>query len=148
MLGPLRNCLDRLDLRDCFGRAVANSLNVLLDTGVDSKFCLHALWLPTIQASTESHRSSHTNAAPPLKLWSTAFPHACSRWSGLLLDTIDSCTVAVVTNQCLILRVRRRSKKYGCKSAPCTQDAVGRKDEQPQSLYETALCVNDKAHIP
>jgi hypothetical protein len=37
--------LDRPDLRSCFGRAVAKSLNALLDTGVGSDFCFRALYL-------------------------------------------------------------------------------------------------------
>ncbi|KAL4861747.1 hypothetical protein BDV12DRAFT_179827, partial [Aspergillus spectabilis] len=140
----------RPDLRSCFGRAVARSLEELLHTGVDSNFCLRALWSPTVQAPAESPERSHLNATSSLKLWSVAFPHESTRWSGLLLDTIDSCTVAVVTDQCLVLRARRRSEKFGCKNNPInpfTEDDATRK-RKTQSLLETALCVNNKAHIP
>ncbi|KAL4755606.1 uncharacterized protein BDW70DRAFT_165323 [Aspergillus foveolatus] len=142
--------LARPDLRGCFGRAVARSLDVLLHTGVDSNFCLRALWSPTLQAPTNSLEQSLLDAAPSLRLWSVAFPHESTKWSGLLIDTINSCTVAVVTDQCLVLRTRRCSEKFGCKNNPLNpynkDDTVQK--PKPQSLLETALCVNDKAHIP
>jgi hypothetical protein len=137
--------LDRQDLRRCLGRAVGQSLKVLLETGVDSNSCLRALWLPTLPEFTDAYDPLCPSTTTSLKLLSAVFPHESSRWSGLLLDTIDSCTVAVVSTQCLTLGSKQRSRRFGCKTA--TQTAA-RTNQKTHSILETVLCVNDKAQIP
>ncbi|KAL4904186.1 hypothetical protein BDW74DRAFT_32814 [Aspergillus multicolor] len=122
--------MDRKDLRMCLGHAVAESLRALVDTGVDADSCVHAFWAPTSR-----------------RLWTATFPHASSQWSGLLLDTIQSCAVAVVTEKCLIMS-KRRATRYGCQNAHCVQaDEVSSKNKLP-SLFETAMFVNLHARLP
>jgi hypothetical protein len=135
--------IDRLDLRECIGRVVAESLKALLDTGTDSSLYLHAFWLPT-----------------PRRPWTVIFPHNSSQWSGLLLDTVDSCTVATVTERCLI--IKSRSSTFGCKNLLCKCPTGGKhssscthhrgeryqRQEDQLSLLETAMLINTEARMP
>ncbi|KAL3473337.1 hypothetical protein BJX99DRAFT_233782 [Aspergillus californicus] len=124
----------RPDLQDSFGRAVAESLCTLSSTGIDPDLCLSALWMPT------SRRS-----------WSALFPHSSSQWSGLLKDTTTSCTVAVVTDQCLIVNAKR-CPKFGCQSTtacnPTPTKELTKNSTKPETVFQTAMVVNHKASCP
>ena len=90
-------------LRPVLGEAIAESLSALLKTGVDSNNCLSTMW---VQGSRE-----------PL---AATFPYRDQHWAGLLSDTIDSCTVAIMTPYCLVFKdVRGTSTcQYPCDGNP------------------------------
>jgi hypothetical protein len=63
-------------------------------------------------------------------------------WSGLLADTVDSCTVAVVTHQCLELRgVTWESICQNSKTLAATY-------RNQCTVLETAVIVNEEAGVP
>lgn len=109
---------DHAELRESLGVAVAASLEALLQTGTYSPInpSLHALWAPN---TTE--------------FWTISFPHASFPWTGLLSDTSDSCTVAIITQECLIMK---HSRDFGCQ---------GQLYSASPSVLETAMLVNPRA---
>jgi hypothetical protein len=72
--------------RKAFAKILSKCFGVLKGTGTDSKHCLTAFWYPE-QGNT----------------YAVEYPNSNHRWTGLLADSPDTCTFAIVTDLCLEL---------------------------------------------
>lgn len=124
------------NIRENLGEAVAWSLRGLLETGTDSNLSLHALWSPG-----------------PDKTWKATFSHGRYNWTGLLTDTINSCTVAVVTDKCLV--IERLAEASRCQSSYRQEQDHFSTNSKNQEIWidtnfpvlETAIVVNPSAPV-
>jgi hypothetical protein len=125
----------RKDWREDIGRAVATSLGALLLTGTDENRALQALWCPNSRDS-----------------WLASFPYSEQHWAGLLSDTANSCSVAVVTEKCLGFKNPALAWASSCQhhcGSPRSQNSSTQSLHQNQfGILETAISINRDAILP
>ncbi len=109
----------RKPYRQAFGNMIGKCFEVLKRTGTDSEFCLTAFWAPH-QGGT----------------YEVQYQHILHRWTGLLTDSPETCTFAIVTDSCLELY----------RGDPACQDVY----EAPSycSVLETSVVINQFAPLP
>jgi hypothetical protein len=126
--------LNRPDLREKLGQAVALSLEALLTTGLGDNKQLCALWVPDVSDA-----------------WVTLFPFRNQRWVGMLADTIDSGSVAICTEKCLELR--QLPWLSSCRNPPqprLDSSSEHREDDYHDlvTVLETSIQINKDAQLP
>lgn len=105
--------------RKSFGKILAKCFEVLKGTGTDSDLCLTAFWSPD-------------NGG----IYAVQYPHVRHRWTGILADSPDTCTFAIVTNVCLEL----------LDGDPACRDEYTASSSW--SVLETSIVINPLAPLP
>lgn len=103
--------------RKPFGTVISRCFEALKHTGVDSKLCLKALWAP--------------KGKTPCVI---DYGHKEHGWTGILVDSHETCTIAIVIEECLEVRDGEPS---------CQEEFTA--DEPRYSVLETAVVINPKA---
>lgn len=116
----------RPEWRQPLAFAVVRSFEALKETGTQPNYNFTALFSPNNREA-----------------WKATFPKRDQTWAGLLKDTVESCTVGVVTPYCLEFANDRWPSL--CRS---TENSGLLQCPRGSGILETAMLINEKAHIP
>ncbi|KAH8730751.1 hypothetical protein GQ44DRAFT_699795 [Phaeosphaeriaceae sp. PMI808] len=130
----------RPDLQKDLGHAAAICLHALRHTGTRNGISLDALWCP-------SRREK----------WTTTFSYWDRHWLGILKDTTMSCTFAILSPNCLVMKDHPDIRMSRCQHPQSNALTTISSDMQQTthsyydghiSALETTIIINDAAALP